>query len=99
MCETYENEIDKLNYIHGYIINIINNRIPRYNYCKPKNSKRIIKKYLLDNKYDEDFVEEINNDFCEGFGCATDLILSEFICDIQRKQDILKLERIHEYSN
>lgn len=92
MCETYENEIDKLNYIHGYIINIINNRIPRYNYCKPKNSKKIIKKYLLNNKYDEDFVEEISDDFCEGFGCATDLIFSEFLDDIYNRRNLLEIE-------
>ena len=61
------------------------NHIPRYVYGKPKQSKRLIKEYMLKNEYDEYFTEEINNDFCEGFGCAVDLIFNEFLNDIHKK--------------
>ena len=68
----------------------IMNHIPKYVYGKPKQSKRLIKEYMLKNEYDEYFTEEINNDFCEGFGCAVDLIFNEFLNDIHEKHELLK---------
>lgn len=98
ISQEFKNEFYKLDYIHNYILNIMNH-IPKYVYGKPKQSKRLIKEYMLKNKYDEYFTEEINNDFCEGFGCAVDLIFNEFLSDIHEKYELLKRERMHEHSN
>lgn len=50
------------------------NRVPSYGYGKPKTSMREIKKIMQELEYDEDFIDNINDDFCQGFGVARNII-------------------------
>lgn len=55
------------------ILDIIN-KIPDYNYGTKNLNKRQIKEFLSELEYDEDFIDEINDDFSKGFGCAKEII-------------------------
>lgn len=48
--------------------------IPEYRYGKPKSSVREIKNIMREMEYDEEAIENINDDFCQGFGVAREII-------------------------
>ena len=52
----------------------IMDKISSYGNGVQERSKREIQEFLLNMDYDKDFVENINDDFCEGFGTAKDII-------------------------
>lgn len=49
-------------------------KVPSYGYGEPKGSMRKIKECLRKMEYDEEFIENINDDFCKGFGASRDII-------------------------
>lgn len=58
------------NPMHLYIMD----KVPSYSKGTCKSSKRKIKECLLNMEYDTEFIENITDDFCEGFGVARDII-------------------------
>ena len=50
-------------------------KIPDYGHGVKKISKRKIKEIMLENEYDEDYVEEVSDEFCRGFGVAKEILL------------------------
>lgn len=61
-------------------------KVPEYRYGKPKISMRDIKNIMREMEYDEDFIENINDDFCEGFGVARKII-SDLVYQSYRKSN------------
>lgn len=49
--------------------------IPDYGYGVRKQSRRRIQKIMHDYEYDEDTIETISDEFCQGFGTAKEIIL------------------------
>ena len=49
-------------------------KIPEYRYGKPKSSMREIKNIMREMEYDEEAIENINDDFWQGFGVAREII-------------------------
>lgn len=49
-------------------------KVPEYSYGKPKSSMRQIKNIMREMEYDEEAIENINDDFCQGFGVAREII-------------------------
>ncbi|MEE1255619.1 MAG: hypothetical protein UHN47_03790 [Lachnospiraceae bacterium] len=66
------------------IITLMNN-IPSYRYGMPKNSMAKIKKYLADKECDKDYIDNINDDFLKGFGCAKELIFDDIMNILDKK--------------
>ncbi len=50
-------------------------KIPEYAYGTPKRSLRLIKEILTEFEYDDDFIEAVDDRFCQGFGAARDVII------------------------
>lgn len=50
-------------------------KVPSYSCAEKKTSKKKIQKIMLENEYDEEAVEKISDDFCQGFGIAKAIIL------------------------
>lgn len=63
-------DICNTNPMHLYIMD----KVPSYSKGTRKSSKRKIKECLLNMEYDTEFIEDITDDFCEGFGVARDII-------------------------
>lgn len=59
---------------HAAHIEIIH-EIPDYVYAKPKSSKRKIQEIMRRYEYDDDMIHDINDDFCQGFGTAKNIIV------------------------
>lgn len=55
-------------------------KVPGYQPGTPKRSRREIQEYLSVMEYDEEFISEINEDFCKGFGTAKE-ILAKLLSD------------------
>lgn len=49
-------------------------KVPEYRYGKPKSSMRDIKNIMREMEYDEEAIENVNDDFCQGFGVAREII-------------------------
>lgn len=49
--------------------------IPRYSSAKPKSGKRKIKEIMHEYGYDDDYIENINDNFCQGWDTAVDIII------------------------
>ena len=58
---------------HAYI-DIIH-KIPGYSQSTCKRDKKKIKKIMEEYEYDSDYIENVSNDFCEGFNAAKDIIV------------------------
>lgn len=54
----------------------IDSKIPHYQKNKKKLSKKKIQEIMYKYGYDEDFIENIDDNFCQGFGVARDIIIS-----------------------
>lgn len=50
-------------------------KIPPWRKAKTKQYGKEIRKTLQENEYDDDVIENINDDFCEGWDAARDVIL------------------------
>jgi len=50
-------------------------KVPDYTSATKKCCKRKIQEFMLKHECDDDYVEEISDDFCQGFGVAKNLIL------------------------
>ena len=62
-------------------------KVPDYSYGEKKRSKRKIKEIMLKNEYDEDFVEETSDEFCQGFGVAKDIILKLMKEELEKQKE------------
>lgn len=60
---------------HAYLKII--NKIPDVSLATPKLNKRQIKEIMREHSFDEDYIESISDDFCQGFGVAKNIILKE----------------------
>lgn len=67
-------------------------KVPEYRYGKPKSSMREIKNIMREMEYDEDAIENINDDFCQGFGVAREII-SDLLWDKYWKGNIKEFEK------
>lgn len=74
---------DMKNPIHIDIIH----KIPGYMQSKRRLSMRYIRETMKEYGYDEDYIENISDDFCQGFGVAKDIIIEmlskKYWCDEQ----------------
>ncbi|MCH1972603.1 hypothetical protein MCI89_09650 [Muricomes sp. OA1] len=52
----------------------LDSKIPSYTKGKKKLCKKKIQEILYKYEYDEDFIENIDDNFCQGFGVAKDII-------------------------
>ena len=50
--------------------------VPTYTQGTAKRDTRKIKEVMQKFEYDDDFIDNINNDFCLGWNTATDIILN-----------------------
>ena len=55
-------------------IDIING-IPGYSQATPKRDKRRIKEIMYEYEYDDDYIESISDDFCQGWDAAKNIII------------------------
>ena len=60
-------------------------RIPSYSYGEKKLSKRKIKEIMLKYEHDVDYIENISDEFCQGFGVAKQIILELMSREIEKK--------------
>lgn len=51
------------------------NKIPNYTTSLKNQSKNQIQEIMREHGYDEDYIENIDDKFCQGFGAARDLII------------------------
>ena len=58
-----------------YHIDVMNNT-PTYSSATPKRDMRRIKEIMREHEYDDDYIESINSDFCEGWNTALSIIVS-----------------------
>lgn len=56
-----------------YHIDVINN-IPTYSSSTRKGDMRKIKEIMREHEYDDDYIENVNGDFCEGWNTARNII-------------------------
>ena len=56
-----------------YHIDVINS-IPTYSSATPKGDTRRIKEIMREHEYDDDYIENVNDDFCEGWNTARSII-------------------------
>lgn len=56
-----------------YHIDVINN-IPEYSSATRKGDMRKIKEIMREREYDDDYIENISDDFCEGWNTARNII-------------------------
>lgn len=54
----------------------IDSMVPYYNEGKKKSCKKKIQEIMSQYEYDEDFVKNIDDNFCQGFGVARDIIFT-----------------------
>lgn len=59
---------------YGRLLGILD-RVPVYRYGVKKRSKREIQEIMAEFEYDEDSIENISDDFCQGFGVAREIIM------------------------
>lgn len=45
-------------------------KIPGYSQATSKRDRRKIKKIMYEYEYDDDYLESISDDFCQGMGCG-----------------------------
>lgn len=50
-------------------------KIPKFSHSTRKRDKRKIKEIMEAYGYDDDYVENISDDFCQGFNTAKDIIV------------------------
>lgn len=51
------------------------NKIPGYTTSLKNRSKKRIQEVMREHNYDEDFIEAIDDRFCQGFSVARDIII------------------------
>lgn len=54
----------------------INSKIPSYTESEKRLCKKKIQEIMLKYEYDEDFIKNIDDNFCQGFGVAKDIIFT-----------------------
>lgn len=54
----------------------IDSMIPYYNEGKKNQARKEIQELMSKYEYDEDFVKNIDDNFCQGFGVARDIIFT-----------------------
>ena len=62
---------------YGTIVRILD-RLPGYCPATPKRAMRKIRELLTELEYDEDFINGINDEFCQGFGTAKEIFTRLF---------------------
>lgn len=77
------NNIKDLNVFYMYLLH----RIPDFPFETPKRSKRLIQNLMREYEYDDDYIENISEDFCQGFQVAKEIILT--MCK-EKRCEILK---------
>ena len=80
-----------MNKMKKAIINIemaIIHKLPDYSAGDKKGSKRKVKELMQKHKYDEDFIENINDDFCQGFDIAKRIIIKMCKNEIERYEKL-----------
>lgn len=63
-------------------------RVPSYFYGEKKSSKRKIKAIMLKYGHDEDYIENISDEFCQGFGVAKEIILKLIQEELEKRDNI-----------
>lgn len=53
----------------------IDSKVPHYSSCKKRRSKREIQEFLALYGYDEEYIKNIDDSFCQGFGTAIDVVI------------------------
>ena len=61
----------------GMILTILD-RVPGYRPATAKRDMRKIRERLKELEYDEEFINGINEDFCQGFGTAKEILAGLF---------------------
>ena len=59
-------------------------KVPSYFHSQNKMSKRKIQEIMRKNEYDEKYIENISDDFCQGFGVAKQIILELMSQEIEK---------------
>ena len=54
----------------------INSKISSYTESEERLCKKKIQEIMLKYEYDEDFIKNIDDNFCQGFGVAKDIIFT-----------------------
>lgn len=60
---------------------VIDVKIPSYHKSKKKLCKKKIQEIMREYGYDEDFIKDIDDNFCQGFGVAKEIIYDFLRCE------------------
>lgn len=80
---TKKNSIDSLINVESYILN----KLPNYSDGTKNRCVRKTKELLTKLEYDDDFIEEVNYDFCKGFTVASEIIIEYIKSKMEQNLD------------
>lgn len=72
----------------GYPVHLkILSKVPNWNHARKNACKKKIQEIMQKYNYDEDFIGNVNEDFCKGFETARDIIVGILEEEYWRKQE------------
>lgn len=80
---TKNSSIDSLINVESYILH----KLPNYSNGTKNRCVRKTKKLLTELEYDDDFIEEVNYDFCKGFTVASEIIIEYIKLKMEQNLD------------